>query len=177
MFFCPVQHSRVSFFWMLQLFFLVQREWLGIAQESRTTQASPRVDVDVAPYAPGNDLLYATELEDAHDLIKLRKSDDNLEFFFTETLPMPDSIGTSGQCNKTCLDDTYSAQSIAGIITCQFEKRHSFGTEIEFAHSAVQHERLELNESEALQSLLNERCFQVSSLASQICQTRALLEV
>ena len=57
---------------MFQLFFLVQREWLGIAQESRTTQASPRVDVDEAPYAPGNDLLYVTELEDAHDPIKLR---------------------------------------------------------------------------------------------------------
>ena len=34
-------------------------------------QASPRVDVDEAPYAPGTDLLYVTELEDAHDL-KLR---------------------------------------------------------------------------------------------------------
>ena len=62
-----------------------------------------------------------TELEDTHDPIKLLKSDDNLEFFFTETLPMLDSDGTSGQCNKTCLDDTYSAQPIAGIITCQFE--------------------------------------------------------
>ena len=41
----------------------------------------------------------------------------------------------------------------------------------------MQRERLELNESEALQSLLDERFFQVSSLASQICQTRALLEV
>ena len=51
----------------------------------------------------------------------LLKSDDNLEFFYTETLPMPDSDETSGQCNKTCLDDTYSAQLIAGIITCQFE--------------------------------------------------------
>ena len=34
-------------------------------------QASPRVDVDEAPYAPGTDLLYVTELEDAHDSIKL----------------------------------------------------------------------------------------------------------
>ena len=72
-------------------------------------QASPRVDVDEAPYAPGNDLLHVTELEDAHDSIKLLKSDDNLEFFCTETLSF-DSDGTSGQCNKTCLDDTYSAQ-------------------------------------------------------------------
>ena len=80
------------------------------------------MDVDEAPYAPGNDLLYVTELEDAHDLIKLLKSDDNREFFFTETLPMLDSDGTSGQCNKTCLDDMYSAQPIADIITCQFEK-------------------------------------------------------
>ena len=110
-----------AFFLDVSMFLLVQREWLGIAQESRTTQASPRVDVDEAPYAPGNDLLYVTELEDAHDLIKLRKTDDNLEFFFTETLPMPDSNGTSGQCNKTCLDDTYSAQPIAGIIKSQFE--------------------------------------------------------
>ena len=28
---------------------------------------------------------------------------------------------TSGQCKKTCLDDTYSAQLIAGIVTCEFE--------------------------------------------------------
>ena len=141
------------FFLMFQLFFLVQCEWLGIAQESRKKHSSPRVDVDEAPYAPGNDLLYVTELEDAHDPIKLLKSDDNLEFFFTETLPMLDSDGTSGQCTKTCLDDTYSAQPIADIITCQFEKRHSFGTKIEFAHSAVQRERLGLDESEALQGL------------------------
>ena len=110
-----------AFFLDVSMFLLVQREWLGIAQESRTTQASPRVDVDEAPYAPGNDLLYVTELEDAHDLIKLRKTDDILEFFFTETLSMLDSIGTSGQCNKTCLDDTYSAQPIASIIKSQFE--------------------------------------------------------
>ena len=121
-FFCFVQHSRISLFWMFQLFFLVQCEWLGIGQESHKRQASPRVDVDEAPYAPGNDLLYVTELEDAHDSIKLMKSDDNLEFFFIETLPMPDSDETSGQCNKTCLDDTYSAQPITGIITGQFEK-------------------------------------------------------
>ena len=59
---------------MFQLFFLVQCEWLGIAQESRKKQTSPRMDVDEAQYAPGNDLLYVTELEDAHDPIK-----DNLE--------------------------------------------------------------------------------------------------
>ena len=52
-------------------------------------QASPRVDVDEAPYAPGTDLLYVTELEDTHDLIKLLKSDDNLEFFYTETRRYP----------------------------------------------------------------------------------------
>ena len=84
-------------------------------------QASPRVDVDEAPYAPGTDLLHVTELEDAHDSIELLKSDDNLEFFYTETLPISDSDETSGQCKKTCLDDTYSAQLIASIITCQFE--------------------------------------------------------
>ena len=84
-------------------------------------QASPRVYVDEAPYAPGNDLLYVTELEDAHDSIKLLKSDDNLEFFYTETLSIFNSDETSGQCKKTCLYDTYSAQLIAGIITCQFE--------------------------------------------------------
>ena len=81
-------------------------------------QASPRVDVDEAPYAPGTDLLCVTELEDAHDSIKLLKSDDNLEFFYTETLSLSDSDETSGQCKKTCLDDTYLAQLIAGIITC-----------------------------------------------------------
>ena len=37
-------------------------------------QASPRVDVDEAPYAsnaPGTDLLFMTELQDAHDSIEL----------------------------------------------------------------------------------------------------------
>ena len=66
-------------------------------------------------------MLYVTELEDVHDSIELLKSDDNLEFFYTETLPISDSDETSGQCKKTCLDDTYSARLIAGIITCQFE--------------------------------------------------------
>ena len=70
---------------------------LRITQESRKMQASPRVDVDEAPCAPGTDLLYVTELEDAHDSIKLLKSDDNLEFLYTETLPMPNSDETSGQ--------------------------------------------------------------------------------
>ena len=63
-------------------------------------QASPRVDVDEAPYAsnaPGTDLLCVTELEDAHDSIELLKPDDNLEFFYTETLPMPNSDETFGQ--------------------------------------------------------------------------------
>ena len=63
-------------------------------------QASPRVDVDEAPYAPGNDLLDVTELEDAHDSIKLLKSDDNLEFFHTETLSIFNSDEISGQCKK-----------------------------------------------------------------------------
>ena len=87
-------------------------------------QASPRVDVDEAPYAsnaPGTDLLHVTELEDAHDSEELLKSDDNPEFLYRETLPIFDSDETSGQCKKTCLDDTYSAQLIAGIITYQFE--------------------------------------------------------
>ena len=42
-------------------------------------QASPRVDVDEAPYAsnaPGTDLLYVTELQDVHDLILHRNSVD-----------------------------------------------------------------------------------------------------
>ena len=60
-------------------------------------QASPRVDVDEAPHARGTDLLCVTELEDAHDSIKLQKSDDNLEFFYTETLPTHNSDETSGQ--------------------------------------------------------------------------------
>ena len=87
-------------------------------------QASPLVDVDEAPYAsndPGTDLLYVTEIEDAHDSIELLNFDDNPEFFYTETLSISDSDETSGPCKKTCLDDMYSAQLIAGIITCQFE--------------------------------------------------------
>ena len=82
----------------------------------------PRVDVEEAPYAPGNDLLYVTELEDAHDSFKLLKSVDNLEFFYTETLSIFNSDETSGQCKKTCLDDTCSAQMIAVIITCHVEE-------------------------------------------------------
>ena len=87
-------------------------------------QASPQVDVDEAPYdsnAPGTDLLHVTELEDAHDSIELLNFDNNPGFFCTETLSISDSDETSGQCKKTCLDDTHSAQLIAGIITCQFE--------------------------------------------------------
>ena len=56
-------------------------------------QASPRVDVDEAPYAsnaPGTDLLCVTELEDAHDSIELLNSDDSPRFFHTETLPISD---------------------------------------------------------------------------------------
>ena len=89
--------TAVSVFWMFQLFFLVECEWLEITQESRKMQASPRADVDEAPYAPGNDLLYVTELEDAHDSIKLLKSDDNLEFLYPETLSILNSDETSGQ--------------------------------------------------------------------------------
>ena len=107
---------------MFQLFSLAECEWFeNYSGWLVKMQASPRVDVDEAPYAPGTDLLNVTELEDAHDSIKLLKSDDNLEFFHTETLSIFDSDETSGQCKKTCLDDTYSAQLIAGIITCQFE--------------------------------------------------------
>ena len=87
-------------------------------------QASLRVDVDEAPYAsnaPGTDLLYVTELKDAHDSIELLNFDDNSGFFYTETLPISDSDETSAQCKKTCLRGTHSAQPIAGIIMCQFE--------------------------------------------------------
>ena len=55
-------------------------------------QAPPRVNVDEAPYAsnaPGTDLLYVTELEDAHDSIELLNFDDNPGFFYTETLRYP----------------------------------------------------------------------------------------
>ena len=115
--FCSVQHSRISFLGCSNCSSLYNANgW-----ELLRSLVESRLDVDEAPYAPGNDLLCVTELEDAHDSIKLLKSDDNLEFFYTETLPMPDSDETSGQCNNTCLNDTYSAQLIAGIITCQFE--------------------------------------------------------
>ena len=115
-------------------------------------QASSRVDVDEAPFAsnaPGTDLLCVTELEDAHDSIELLNFDDNPGFFYMETLSISDSDETSGQCKKTCLDDTYSAQPIAGIITCQFEVA-LFGTRIKIARSAIQRELLEMDESEAL---------------------------
>ena len=62
------------------------------------------MDVDEAPYAsnaPGTDLLFVIELEDVHDSIKLPNFDDNLEFFYTETLPISDSDETSGQCKRS----------------------------------------------------------------------------
>ena len=62
-----------------------------------------------------------TELEDAHDSIKLMKSDDNLEFFFIETLPMPDSDETPGPRERPVCVTCFPAQPIAGTITCQFE--------------------------------------------------------
>ena len=74
-----------------------------------------------ASNAPGTDLLYVTELEDAHDSIELLNSDDNPGFFYTETLPISDSDETSGQCKKTCFRGAYSAQLVAGIIMSQFE--------------------------------------------------------
>ena len=85
-------------------------------------QASPRVDVDEAPYAPGTDLLYVTKLEDAHGSIKLLKSDDNLEFFNTGN-------SADAQSLMKLLDNArdlfcvtcFPAQPIAGIITFQFE--------------------------------------------------------
>ena len=176
-FFCPVQHSRISFFGCFICSSLYNANCWELLRSFVKCRLPPRVDVDEAPYAPGNYLLYVTELEDAHDPIKLLKSDDNLEFFITETLPMPDSNGTSGQCNKTCMDDTHSAQPIAGIITCQFENeiplvRKSSSRTQQCSASGWSWMNLRL-----LQSLLDERYFQVFSLVSQICQTRALLEV
>ena len=87
-------------------------------------QASPRVDSDEASYAsnaPGTDLLCVTELEDAHDSIELLNFDDDPGFFYTETLSISDSDEASGQCKKSCLRGTYSAQLIAGIIMSRFE--------------------------------------------------------
>ena len=87
-------------------------------------QAPPRVNVDEAPYAsnaPGTDLLYVTELEDAHDSIELLNFDDNPGFFNTETLPISDSDETSGHCKRPVCVICFTAQPIAGIITCQFE--------------------------------------------------------
>ena len=139
-------------------------------------QASPRVDVDEAPYAPGADLLYVTELEDAHDSIKLLKSDDNLEFLYTETLSLSDSDETSGQCKKTCLDDTYLAQLIAGIITCHFEVdlsslRKSKSRTQQYSASGWSWMNLRL--CKAFERV------KISSVFSSFpaCQTRALLEV
>ena len=86
--------------------------------------ASPQVVVDEAPYAsnvPGADLLWVTELEDAHESIELLNSDDNPGFFYTEALPISDSDETPGHCKKSYLREAYSAQLIAGIIMCQFE--------------------------------------------------------
>ena len=113
---------------------------LRITEESRKMQTSPRMDVDEAPYAsnvPGTDLLNVTELEDAHDSIELLNSDDNPGSFYTEALPISDSDETSGQCKKSCLRGTYSAQRIAGIIMCQFLKSTFFSARIEIALSST----------------------------------------
>ena len=126
-------------------------------------QASPRVDVDEAPYAPGTDLLYVTELEDAHDSIKLLKFDDNLEFFYTETLPMPNSDETSGQRERpvcvTCFLLSRSPVSSRVSLRPAF-----FGTRIKDARSAMQRESLEMDESQALRGLLSVR--KISSVFS-----------
>ena len=85
-FFGLVQHSHISLLGCSNCSSLWFANGLRITQESRKMQASPRVDVDDAPYAPSTDFLYVTELEDAHDSIELLKSDDNPGFFYTETL-------------------------------------------------------------------------------------------
>ena len=104
-------------------------------------QASLRVDADEAPYAPGTDLLCVTELEDAHDSIKLLKSDDYLAFFYTETLWMPDSDETSGQCERpvcvTCF--LLSRSPVSSHVSL---KPTFFGTRIKDARSAMQRESL-----------------------------------
>ena len=81
---CAAQPYQFFFLGCFNCSSLCNENGLRITQESRKMQASPRVDVDEAPYAsnaPGTDLLHVTDLEDAHDSIKLLKSDVNLEFF------------------------------------------------------------------------------------------------
>ena len=126
-------------------------------------QASLRVDVDEAPYAPGTDLLYVTELEDAHDSIELLKSDDNLEFFYAETVPTPDSDETSGQSERpvcvTCLLlSRFPVSSHVSLRPTFFETR------IKVARSAMQRESLEMDESQTLRGLLSVR--KISSVFS-----------
>ena len=115
-------------------------------------QASPRLDVDEAPYAsnaPSTDLLYVTELEDAHDSIELLNFDDNLGFFYTETLSISDSDKTSGQCKRLvcviCFLLSRSPVSSRDSLRSTF-----FGTRIRIARSAIQLELLEMDQSEAL---------------------------
>ena len=97
-----------------------------------------------------------TELEDAHDSIELLKSDDNLECFYTETLPIPDSDEISGQCERlvcvTCLLLSRSPVSSHVSLRPTF-----FGTRIKVARSAMQRESLEMDESQALRGLLSVR--------------------
>ena len=116
-------------------------------------QASPRLDVDEAPYAsnaPGTDLLCVTE--DAHDSIELLNFDGNPGFFFTETLSISDSDKNSGQCKRlvcvTCFLLSRSPVSSRVSLRSIF-----FGTRIKTARSATQRELLEMDESEALRGL------------------------
>ena len=78
-------------------------------------QAPPRVDE-----APGAELLYTTELVAIHVPIKLLNSDDALGLHM-ETLPISNSDAASGPRKRSCSRGTCSAQSIAGLITRQFE--------------------------------------------------------
>ena len=125
---------------------------LRVTQESFQMQASPRLDVDEAPYtsnAPGIDLLHVTELEDAHDSIELLNFDDNLRFFYTETLSISDSDETAGQCKSLvcviCFQLSRSPVSSRDSLRSTF-----FGTRIRITRSAIQSDLLEMDESEAL---------------------------
>ena len=113
-FFCSVQHSRISFFFGIPIVLL------------HTMHASSRVDVNEAPSVSVTDLLYVTdwvyvadslyvtELNDTHDSIKLLKSDDNDDLFDLYTKVSSDAVSEvdtsktySELCTQKSGDDGY----------------------------------------------------------------------
>ena len=76
---------------MFHLFFFVECEWFKILRSLVQCRLHHGWTWTRTLQTLQADLLYVTELEDAHDSINLLNSDDNPGFFYTETQPISDS--------------------------------------------------------------------------------------